>query len=94
MKTKRYLVSIRRNLAEVKPEAEQVDGKVYSFREGWPIGDEETSIYQGEWAMIAWDKDYPDTAPTWIASGDLQEVESDAADRETATTTERGQTES
>ena len=66
-----YRVEIRRDLAEVKPEAECVDGKVYDFSEGWVIEESDFSIYVGEMAMISRDSNYPKSAPIWIASGDL-----------------------
>jgi hypothetical protein len=69
---KKYRVCIRRGLAEVRPEADQIDGKIYSFRDGWLIRDDETTIYYGEFAMLPDDDDYPSDAPSWIASGDLK----------------------
>jgi hypothetical protein len=71
MTNKKYLVKIRRDLAEVKPESEQIDGKAFFFREGWIIGADESIIYGGETAMITIDNSYPLDAPIWIASGDL-----------------------
>lgn len=71
MKTTRHTVKIRRELAEVDPKAEQVDGKTYEFREGWKIQEDESSLYVGEMAMIPHDDSYPLEAPIWIASGDL-----------------------
>ena len=68
----KYRVKIRRNIALVKPNAKQVDGKVYNFERGWLIDD--LPLYLGEWAMITRDKDYPLTAPAWIASGDLEKL--------------------
>lgn len=70
----RYRVAIRRNFGYVRPEAEQLDGRVYEFEPGWLIGEEDTNIYIGETAMIAMDKNYPNDAPAWIASGDLVKV--------------------
>ena len=67
----KYLVKIRRDLAEVRPESEQIDGLVFNFEEGWIMDEEDTSIYIGETAMIPRDKNYPIDAPTWVASGDL-----------------------
>jgi len=55
----------------VKPEAEQLDGKVHPFRFGWIISSDESSIYAGEGAWIAHPDDWPEDAPAWIASGDL-----------------------
>lgn len=66
-------VKIRRsNGLEVKPEAEQLDGKTYNFTEGWVMNDDDP--YPTELAMIPRDKNYPDEAPIWIASGDLTTV--------------------
>ncbi len=67
----KYKVTIRKELAEVKPEVKQIDGKVYDFRYGWKIEKTDSSIYAGEDAMIPMDVNYPVDAPTWIASGDL-----------------------
>ena len=70
---KKYRVKIRRELNDVKPEAEQIDGNVYKFYIGWEIDDIEH--YIGEMAMIPTrDCGYPEDAPIWIASGDLEEV--------------------
>jgi hypothetical protein len=64
-------VSIRRNIRkEVRPEAEQIDGKEYTFRRGWLMGDRDN--YPGETAWIPDDPNYPLDAPLWIASGDLK----------------------
>lgn len=71
MKNKEFIVSIRRNMGVVKPEAEQVDCKIYLFRYGWLIED---GLYFGETAWIAVDKEWPIDAPVWIASGDLIEI--------------------
>lgn len=63
-------VKIRRELGmEVKPEAEEIDGKTYNFTVGWVMNDEDA--YPTETAYIPRDPDYPDNAPIWIASGDL-----------------------
>lgn len=72
---KPFRVEIRRsdNL-QVKPEAEQIDGNVYVFREGWVMDEDDTSIYIGETAMIPNDFEWPADAPDWVASGDLQPV--------------------
>ena len=67
----RYRVQIRRGPWEVKPEAEQLDGKIYNFVDGWVMTSEDTSLYTGEKAMIPEDDKYPPDAPTWIARGDL-----------------------
>ena len=68
---KPFQVAIRRHAwLEVKPEAEQIDGKVYMFRFGWDIEDDDNR-YPGEQAWIPDDNRYPAGAPIWIASGDL-----------------------
>jgi hypothetical protein len=67
-------VLLRRDFGlTLKPESEQIDGNVYEFRKGWLIEDDD-SRYPGETAYIAHDPSYPDDAPVWIASGDLEEV--------------------
>ena len=69
---KPFKVDIRRHAGlEVKPEAEQIDGKVFLFRFGWDIEDDDTR-YPGEEAWIPDDSRYPADGPTWIASGDLK----------------------
>jgi len=66
-----YSVRIRREIGrEVRPEAEQLDGKCFIFRLGWIMDEEDP--YPGERAMIPNDFDWPADAPTWIASGDLE----------------------
>lgn len=70
LKFVRYTVRIRRGLGEVKPEAEQIDGKTYLFTYGWPI--EENTLYKGEHAWIPRDPNYPLDASRWISSGDLE----------------------
>lgn len=66
----RFTVKIRRDLpAPVRPEAEAVDGKTYTFSCGWKIQD---GIYQNETAWLPRDKSYPHFGPIWIASGDLE----------------------
>jgi hypothetical protein len=65
-----HTVRIRREIGkEVRPEAEQLEGKSYNFRFGWDM--DETDPYPGEAAMMPKDPTYPDDAPDWIASGDL-----------------------
>lgn len=71
---KLYRVKIRRTLAQVKPEAEQLDGKMFIFRDGWKIDEGDSSLYVGEVALVPNDFEWPEDAPTWIASGDLEEV--------------------
>ena len=69
---KPFKVAIRRHTGlEVKPEAEQIDGKVFLFRFGWDIEDDDTR-YPGEEAWIPDDSRYPADGPTWISSGDLK----------------------
>lgn len=63
-------VAIRNNW-EVKPEALQIDGKVFAFKAMYELTEDDTSIYVGETAMMPVDPSYPADAPTWIASGDL-----------------------
>ncbi len=76
---KKYKVKLRRNdVFKVKPEAEQLDGKVFEFREMWAIEEDDTDLpIVGEKAMSPKisDETYPRDAPTWIASGDLIEVD-------------------
>ncbi len=68
----KFKVKIRRiSFPDVRPEAEQIDGNVYNFELGWLIGKSDPSIYKNENAMIPRDLNYPNDAPTWIASGDL-----------------------
>ena len=70
MNTQRFTVRIRRDIKRaVRPEAEQLDGKTYSFRFGWLMAEDEP--HPGEEAWIPHDTAYPIDAPTWIASGDL-----------------------
>lgn len=70
MRTQPMTVKLRKDW-EIKPEALQLDGKTYQFRHGWLITEEDSSIYAGEQAMIAFDPTYPEDAPVWIATGDL-----------------------
>ena len=66
----KYTVKIRKEIGkEVRPEAEQIDGKTYNFTTGWVMGEDDP--YPTETAYIPRDPNYPDEAPTWIASGDL-----------------------
>ena len=72
---KQFRILIRRGSDwKVKKDAEEVDGKVYMFGTGWKITAADSGIYVGETAMIPFDENWPDSAPTWIASGDLVEV--------------------
>lgn len=62
------------NDGKVKPECWSIQGRVFEFWFAWFM--EDSDPYPGE---IAWTPqtrqymggDYPDTAPAWIASGDL-----------------------
>jgi hypothetical protein len=72
-----YMVKLRRSdVFVVKPNAEQIDGKIFYFECGWKIDEDDTSLpIVGEHAMIpCQDQGYPRDAPTWIASGDLVRV--------------------
>lgn len=70
---KAFVVRIRRGPGRnVKPEAEQLDGKEFIFRHGWIITEEDSSLYVGEVAWCPNDFDWPADAPMWIASGDLE----------------------
>lgn len=61
-------VQIRRDLGlQVKPEAEQLDGRCFRFRFGWVIDEDGRYIDEEAWILI----DGPDDGPIWIASGDL-----------------------
>ena len=71
MTKKRFTVRIRRNIGPVRPEAEQIDGKTYTFTTGWLM--DEIDPYPGEQAWLPQDPTYPVDAPPWIASGDLEE---------------------
>lgn len=71
----KFRVKIRRDLVEIRPEAEAIDGKVYCFDFGWAIEESDSSLYVGEFAMCPRDFDYPKEAPYWIASGDLEAIE-------------------
>lgn len=70
---KAFRVKLRRGPGwKVKPEAECLDGEVFHFQHGWVV---ESGKYEGETAWIGYrDSSYPPSAPTWIASGDLEEV--------------------
>ena len=73
MKTKKFTVNIRRGFGwEVKPSAEQLDGKTFNFYLGWEMDEDDPC--PGEEAWIPQDENYPADAPRWIASGDLVEV--------------------
>ena len=73
MSKQRFTVRIRRDIGrEVRPEAEQLDGKTYTFTYGWLM--DENDPYPGEQAWLPRDSTYPVGAPPWIASGDLEET--------------------
>jgi len=67
----KYLVKLRREIAPIKPECEQLDGKVFEFQKGWLIDVDENPMYAGEMAMIPRDVNWPLEAPAWVSSGDL-----------------------
>lgn len=64
-------VRIRRDpkFGPVRPEAEQINGKIYFFKFGW---EDDTGRYSGEEIWVPCDTEYPLDAPLWIAAGDLQ----------------------
>ena len=67
---KRFTIKIRRGAeGEVRPEAEQLDGKSYLFRYGFAMAGDD--IYPHEVAWFPEDGAYPLGGPPWIASGDL-----------------------
>ena len=58
----------------VRPDAEDIDGRLIRVSTGWLIDD--ISMYEGEFAMII-DAVY-DTGIGWIASGDLTNIVKDS----------------
>lgn len=69
---KPFRVCIRRHVGlKVKPEAEQIDNRVFLFRFGWIIEDDD-SRYPGEEAWLPADASYPVSGPAWVASWDLK----------------------
>ena len=73
----RFRVRLRRGDGWiVKPEAEEIDGRIAWFTYGWPMDSEDSSIYVGEEAWIV-DRAEPwlEGAPVWLASGDLESVD-------------------
>lgn len=69
----KFVVRNRSELGEIKPEAQALEGRAFVFEAGWII--DEGNLYLGEWAMLPRDDSYPlNTAPAWIASGDLQQL--------------------
>jgi hypothetical protein len=72
---KRFRVKLRRGGDwEVKENAELIDGQIFEFVTGWVIEEDDSTLYAGEMAWIPIDASYPKDAPSWIASGDLEEV--------------------
>jgi len=71
----RFRIAIRPefNGRPPRPEALQVDGRVHGFRYGYTMDEGDT--YPGERAWVADREGWPDDAPVWIASGDLQPAE-------------------
>lgn len=68
----KYKVNLRKGKKWViKKNAKQIDGKIFSFVEGWKI---DRGIYKGDMAMIPADNNYPLDAPGWIALKDLELV--------------------
>jgi hypothetical protein len=70
-----YIVRLRRSdVFKVKPNAEQIDGKKFFFEKFWTIDEDDTDLpIVGEFAMVPCrNQRYPDDAPHWIASGDLE----------------------
>lgn len=60
----------------VRENAEQIDGKTYTFVYGWEA---DRADYIGEQVWLHADPDYPEGAPSWLASGDLVPVETEGA---------------
>ena len=68
----RLRVKLRRDAGHhVKPNADQLDGRVFNFVYGWYVEKEDSELYAGENVWLPADADYPRDAPVWIASGDL-----------------------
>jgi hypothetical protein len=69
----------RSDVFVVKPNAEQIDGKTFLFEFGWVIDKDDTGLpIVGEHAMVpCQEQDYPRGAPTFIASGDLIQINGD-----------------
>lgn len=73
---KQFKVKFRQSTDLVlKTGAKPLEGRTFSFSYGWEIESEDPR-YPNEAAWIPRDQDYPfeKGAPTWIASGDLEEV--------------------
>jgi len=70
MQTQKMKVQMRKDW-KIRPEAMQLEGKVFSFVQMWDITEDDSTIYVGEKAMMPVDPAYPIEAPAWIASGDL-----------------------
>lgn len=75
MKKGQYRVKIRQGLALVRPNALQLEGRVFTFSPWWVIEAEDSSIYVGETAMRPESANWPPGAPSWVASGDLEFVD-------------------
>lgn len=70
------------NQGKVRPECWSVEGRVFDFTFGWLMGDDDPypgeiawippmrKHYEGQTENCIW----PNNAPPWIASGDLEEV--------------------
>lgn len=73
---KRFKVKVRQNIGvDVSLYAEQIDGKEYNFTFGWDCDGNDLSAYKGEQAWMVADDTYPDSAPRWLASGDLEAID-------------------
>lgn len=59
----------------VRPEAEALEGLRHEFSFGWDIDEADRLQYAGEVAWVPSRDSWPDNAPTWLASGDLVEIE-------------------
>jgi len=71
--SQKFRVKLRRGAGwEVKPNAEQLDGKIYLFTTGFVI--EDSSIYEGEMAFIPADENYPLGCGAFGLPGDLQNL--------------------
>lgn len=72
--TYRVRVCVRRGRRfRVKPAAQALDGRTITVTAGWPIGESDSALYAGEWALRS-----PELEPygiTWIASGDVEVLE-------------------
>jgi len=57
------------NGGKIKPEVQLIQGKTFDFKFGWVMND--TDPYPDEVAWIPDSENWPEMAPIWIASGDL-----------------------